>query len=139
MLVIALALGVLFGWLLEKVLGVWTSTWTRIAAYEKSIVLLRFTWWCFWFLAFLGALYLFAGAHYDADTSYLPSPITRTLHFITAPKQLVSILGFILGWSCYAGRARIRDFAAGLSGIFAAKNSASAQSEAKRAGAGGTN
>jgi hypothetical protein len=53
---------------------------------------------------FAVGVYIVAFADYDADNSYLPTPLVRAFHFITATRQLKSLFGFLLGWTLFTYR-----------------------------------
>lgn|GEM_PF-4279264 len=111
MFILGLALGALFGLLLEQAAGFLAGVRTWIDLHPRLARGLRALAWLFLACLFVAGFYILAFADYDADNSYLPTPVVRAFHFITAPRQLKSLLGFFLGWFAFAYRNPLTNFA----------------------------
>jgi hypothetical protein len=108
--VLGLVLGALFRLLLEQATDTLTYLRSWIAEHPWLDRSLRVLAWLFLLCLFAGGVYLLAFADYDADNSYVPTPLVRPFHFITAARHVKSLLGFLLGWFAFAYRRQLKDF-----------------------------
>jgi hypothetical protein len=103
------ALGVLFGWLIRHNPHIFARVVDVL--YRKEDGILKDWAWFLFVCVFIGGAYILAFADYDVDNSYLPDRVVSAFHFLMAPRLLKSLLGFLLGWYCFARRRTLLDSA----------------------------